>query len=65
MNTEGVALAGVTEGSPAAQAGLRQGDVIIELAQKRIKNIEDLTDALGSHKPGDEIEIVVQRAASR
>jgi hypothetical protein len=61
VNAEGVALAGVTEDSPAARAGLRQGDVIIELARKRIKNIEDLTDALGSHKPGDEIEIVVRR----
>ena len=61
VNAEGVALAGVTEGSPAARAGLRQGDVIIELAKKKIKNIEDLTDALGGHKPGDEIEIVVQR----
>jgi hypothetical protein len=61
VNAEGVALAGVTEDSPAARAGLRQGDVIIELAKKRIKNIEDLTDALGSHKPGDEIEIVVRR----
>jgi S1-C subfamily serine protease len=62
VNSEGVALIGVTEGSPAAQAGLRQGDVIIELAQKKIMNIEDLTDALGSHKPGDEIAIVLRRA---
>ncbi|HSQ14072.1 MAG TPA: M20/M25/M40 family metallo-hydrolase, partial [Candidatus Deferrimicrobium sp.] len=62
VNAEGVVLTGVTEGSPAARAGLRQGDVIIELAQKKIMNIEDLTDALGSHKPGDEIAIVVRRA---
>jgi S1-C subfamily serine protease len=60
-NAEGVALAGVTRGSPAARAGLRQGDVIIEFAKKKIRNIEDLTEALGVHKPGDEIEIVIQR----
>jgi hypothetical protein len=60
-SAEGVALAGVTRGSPAARAGLRQGDVIIEFAKKKIRNIEDLTEALGVHKPGDEIEIVIQR----
>jgi S1-C subfamily serine protease len=62
VHAEGVALAGVTEGSPAARAGLRQGDVIIEFAQRKIRSIEDLTDALASRKPGEEIDIVVQRS---
>jgi hypothetical protein len=62
VDTEGVALAGVTEGSPAARAGLRQGDVIIEFAQRKIRSIEDLTDALASRRPGEEIDIVVQRS---
>ncbi|HSK29110.1 MAG TPA: PDZ domain-containing protein, partial [Candidatus Limnocylindria bacterium] len=56
-----VPLAGVTEGSPAARAGLRQGDVIIRLGHKAIKSIEDLTNALGERRPGDEVEIIVQR----
>jgi Zn-dependent M28 family amino/carboxypeptidase len=62
VDTEGVALAGVTEGSPAARAGLRRGDVIIEFAQRKIRSIEDLTDALASRKPGEEIDIVIQRS---
>jgi len=61
VDSEGVPLAGVTENSPAARAGLRRGDVIIEFAKRKIRDIEDLTDALGGHKPGDEIEIVVKR----
>ncbi|HVO95673.1 MAG TPA: M20/M25/M40 family metallo-hydrolase [Terriglobales bacterium] len=61
VNTNGVALAGVTENSPAARAGLQPGDVIIKLAEKKIQNIEDLTDALRGHRPGDEVEITVLR----
>jgi hypothetical protein len=59
--SDGVRLAGVSDGSPAARAGLRQGDVIIRLAEKKIQNIEDLTDALGAHKAGDQVEITVLR----
>ena len=60
--TEGVRLAGVSSGSPAARAGLREGDVIIRLAEKKIQNIEDLTDALSARKAGDEVEVVVLRS---
>jgi aminopeptidase YwaD len=58
---EGVRLAGVSAGSPAALAGLREGDVIIMLAETKVQNLEDLMLALGSKKPGDEVEIVVVR----
>jgi hypothetical protein len=59
---EGVLLAGVAAGSPAAAAGLREGDVIVQLADKKISNIEDLTDALGNYKPAAQVTIVVQRS---
>jgi Peptidase family M28/PDZ domain/PA domain len=58
---DGVVLAGVAEGSPAALAGLRQGDVIIALANRKILTVEDLTDALQGKKAGDEVEITVLR----
>jgi hypothetical protein len=57
----GVRLAGVSSGSPAARAGLKEGDVIIRLADKKIQNIEDLTDALSERKAGDEVEIEILR----
>ena len=59
---EGVLLAGVAAGSPAAAAGLREGDVIVQLADKKISNIEDLTDALSTYKPATQVTIVVQRS---
>ena len=58
---DGVLLAGVAPESPAAAAGLREGDVIIQLADKKISNIEDLTDVLGAYKPADQVTIMVQR----
>jgi hypothetical protein len=58
---EGVRLAGVQDGSPAAFAGLREGDVIIKLAEMKIQNLEDLTTALRSKKPGDSVEITILR----
>jgi hypothetical protein len=57
----GVRLAGVSSGSPAALAGLQEGDVIVRLADKKIQNIEDLTDALSERKAGDEVEIEILR----
>ena len=60
----GVRLAGVSSGSPAAQAGLREGDVIVRLGDKDIQNIEDLTDALQAHKSGDQVNVVVLRGGA-
>jgi Peptidase family M28/PDZ domain/PA domain len=58
----GVRLAGVSDGSPAALAGLRQGDIIVEFAGSKVRSLEDLADLLGSKKPGDEVDITVLRA---
>jgi C-terminal processing protease CtpA/Prc len=60
-DAQGVRVAGVASDSPAARAGLREGDVIVKLAGAEIQNIDDLTGALSSRKPGDEVEIVVLR----
>jgi Zn-dependent M28 family amino/carboxypeptidase len=60
--SEGVELAGVSDGSPAAIAGLRSGDIIIQLADKKIQYIEDLTSALQGHRPGEEVIIVAMRS---
>jgi aminopeptidase YwaD len=60
-NGDGVRLAGVSEGSPAAIAGLRGGDVIIRFADMRIQSLEDLRAALSSKNPGDSVEIIVLR----
>jgi aminopeptidase YwaD len=61
----GVKLAGVTAGSPADKAGVQAGDIIVGFGGKTVKDIYDYTDAIGTHKPGDVVEVIVMRAGSR
>ena len=58
---KGVRFADVREGSPAALAGLRGGDILVEFAGKPVNNLYDFTHLLRSYKPGDEVEVVVLR----
>ena len=46
VEVKGLLLSGVIEGGPAEEAGLRGGDVIVELAGQTITNIYDYTFAL-------------------
>jgi putative serine protease PepD len=57
----GVRLAGVRAGSPAEKAGLRANDVITKIGDYEVPDLEAMTGALRSHKPGDTVEIVVRR----
>lgn len=60
-DVKGVMLSGVAENGPAGEAGVKGGDVIVGLADKKILNIYDYTEVLGSLKVGEETKIVVLR----
>lgn len=57
----GVRFSDVKPGSPAAKAGLKAGDVLIQFGSKPIKNLYDFTDALRSSKIGDVVPVTVLR----
>ncbi len=57
----GVRVEGVMEGSPAKAAGIQPGDVIVRIGDSPIRDIGSYMAALGRFKPGDEIEVVVER----
>ena len=59
--TRGVFVTEVKPESPAAEAGLRVGDVIIALGGTRIEGLGDLVETLGSAKIGDTMEVEVNR----
>ncbi|MEO8381267.1 MAG: M28 family peptidase [Acidobacteriota bacterium] len=63
--TGGVKLADVRSGGPADKAGIKGGDVLVEMGGTRIENLYDMTFALQDHKPGETIDVVVIRGGER
>lgn len=61
----GQRIADVTPGSPADKGGLKGGDVIVEFAGKPVTDLQTFSDALGAHKPGDTVRVVVIRGTER
>jgi PDZ domain-containing protein len=55
----GAVVVDVTKGSPADSV-LEQGDAIVEVDGTPIATKTDLTNAIGSHKPGDQIHLTVE-----
>ncbi len=58
---EGVRIADVSENSPAANAKLQKGDVIIGFDDKPVKNLTDYSNYLKQHKPGDTVKLTITR----
>ncbi len=57
----GVKFSDVKPNSPAAKAGLKAGDVLVQFGDKPIKNLYDFTDALRRSKVGDVVDVKVTR----
>jgi serine protease Do len=51
-------------GTPAAEAGLKAGDVITKLNGKAVKDAADLTMRIGSFKPNDKVELTYMRGGA-
>lgn len=61
----GVRFADVRDGSPAAEAGLKPGDIMVKFGDKEIKNLYDFTYALRAHKVGEEVAVDVLRGEQK
>ncbi|HEY3396594.1 MAG TPA: trypsin-like peptidase domain-containing protein [Armatimonadota bacterium] len=57
----GVVLMKVSADSPAAKAGLRAGDVVMQADGAAVKTADELTKAILKHRIGDQITMTVQR----
>ena len=58
---KGVRFSDVRDGSPAAKAGFKAGDVMVEFDGKKIDDLYDFTYVLRQHKPGDTVKVKVLR----
>jgi Do/DeqQ family serine protease len=61
----GALVSSVEKASPAAQAGIEQGDVIATLNGKTLRDSNDLRNRIASTRPGTEVELGVQRAGRK
>lgn len=60
-DSEGVTVDNVIPDLPAAQAGVKVGDVIVRIGEQEIKQSSDVRDALSKAEAGDRIDLVVRR----
>lgn len=51
----------VIEGSPAAKAGIKEGDIITKVDGQAINQTATLASLLGRHVPGDRVELTISR----
>jgi serine protease Do len=61
--TTGMVISDIKEGSPAAEAGLRSGDLITEVNRKGITNLNDYQQALKQAKNGENLLLLVKRGS--
>lgn len=62
---EGVLIADVVPGSPADDAGLEDGDVLLEVDGREMTSERRLRRAIDRHDPDDEVEILLLRDGER
>jgi len=58
---KGVLINEVIEDSPAEEAGLMKGDVIVKIDEEPVRTVSRATRLIRDHSPGDEIEIEIVR----
>ena len=63
--TSGVLVASIEERSPAAAAGVQQGDVILRFDETRVSGIDDLHRVLTEDRIGTSVPVVVLRRGQR
>ena len=57
----GVVIADVEQGSPAAEAGLQEGDLIVEVNHKKVTKVGELQAALDESKKAGSVLLLVKR----
>jgi S1-C subfamily serine protease len=61
----GAVVAQVSNGSGADKAGMKTGDVVVEIDGSKVTSAEDVASEVRKHSPGDAIDVVVVRDGQR
>lgn len=57
----GVYVAEVTENGSARDAGIRSGDIIMNIEGVAVNSTSELLEIVGQHRPGDKVNVAVKR----
>lgn len=60
---KGATLKTIFPGTPAARAGLKDGDIVVRMGENEINSVEDFSNVLGTFKAGDQVKVVVKRGS--
>ncbi|MFO8235372.1 MAG: Do family serine endopeptidase [Bacteroidales bacterium] len=58
---QGAYVAGLTKDGAADEAGIKSGDVIIEVDNEKIESVSELQQTINNYRPGDEVKVIVKR----
>ncbi|HAY80444.1 MAG TPA: aminopeptidase [Planctomycetaceae bacterium] len=58
---KGLRVTSVNEGSPAAKAGVKDDDLIIQIGDVEVLGIEELTAGLRNYRAGQKVKLIVRR----
>lgn len=61
LNTRGIYVAGVNEGSGAEKAKIKEGDVILKVGSKDVNTPAQLQEEIGKRRPGDVVSLTIRR----
>lgn len=62
---EGLKITVVVEGSPAEEAGLKKGDILLKFDETEINDFDQLRELVSKKKPGDEVSVGLMRDDER
>ncbi|MFY7870774.1 MAG: S1C family serine protease, partial [Limnohabitans sp.] len=62
---QGVLITGVLQNGPAARAGIRPGDVILQVEDTPVGNVSELLSQVAGLKPGNPARLSLWRSQSR
>jgi serine protease Do len=62
--TKGLLITQVEEGSPAADAGLASGDIIVEAGQRFVADLESFRQIVAKHPKGGTLLLLIDRGGT-